>query len=123
MSRAKMSDETINWLHDHPTERDALYAFYVLMATELAANDAKGNRPGWLNMTRKEAMGELHEHASKFEVASKGHEQKIGNDFYGEEYFAAFSKSADKVSEYAADTANCAMMALDVMGLLLDPSE
>jgi hypothetical protein len=100
-----LSPDAAAWLVLHPDEWDCLTRFSCLMIEELAANNGKGNRPGWLQMDRKEAIGEVHWHASKLAVAAKDFEDGPHPD-------------ARYTREFAADVANCALMVLDCMGLL-----
>lgn len=123
---APADQDTFEWIEDHPEEMQRVALFVGQMLRELAANDDKGNRPGWLQMDRKEAVSEVHWHASKLAVAAKELDRLQ----------EAWPESADlldhppglamasDVREYAADVANCALMVLDCMGLLgshLDP--
>lgn len=94
-----------SWLFAHPEETEAIRQFVGLMVTELAANDGKGNRPGWLTMDRKTALGEVHWHAAKLAVAAKDLEDGPHPD-------------PRYTCEFAADVANCALMVLDCMGVL-----
>lgn len=80
---------------------DVLVPFVALMERELHANAGKGDRPGWLSMTRKVAVLEIHHHVAKLQKAV------LNFDTAG-------------VREYAADVANMSMMAVDVCGALID---
>ena len=77
--------------------RDVLRPFIVMMESELQANAHKGDRHGWLSMSRQAALHEIYYHVGKLEDAVK-------ND------------SPELIQEYAADVANMAMMLLDVCG-------
>lgn len=90
-----LSDRAIRWIREHGQERECLHRFFARMVEELAANDGKGNRPGWLSMNRKEAMGEIGWHLAKLQVAAKA--------------FEADDAPAGLVLEYAADVANCSL--------------
>lgn len=110
------------WLSRHPEEGETVRLFVARMVTELAANDDKGNRPGWLTMDRKTAIAEVHWHASKLAVEAKRMEALetspiTCND--GE----MIGESQEIIREYAADVANCALMVLDCMRLLGDLPE
>lgn len=74
-----------------------LRPFVALMERELHANSSKGDRPGWLSMSREVALLEIYWHAAKLSAAVKN------ND-------------AAAISEHSADVANMAMMLLDVCG-------
>ncbi|GGX30333.1 hypothetical protein GCM10007242_41170 [Pigmentiphaga litoralis] len=76
---------------------DVLRPFLALMEAELHANAGKGDRPGWLSMTRQTALLEIYYHVAKLQKAAK-------ND------------DAALIREHAADVANMAMMLLDVCG-------
>jgi len=91
---------TIAWLEEHPEEGYLLDRFVGMMAHELAANDHKGNRPGWLQMNESEAVAEVLYHAAKLSYAVRQFRQGDGR--------------IEKVREFAADVANCALMTLDV---------
>lgn len=78
---------------------DTLLPFLALMRAELHANAGKGDRPGWLTMTREQAVLEIYHHAAKLAKAMRDDDPA-------------------SVREYAADVANMAMMALDVAGYL-----
>ena len=107
----------LRWLEKHPTERAAVERFASLMVEELAANNGKGNRQGWLEMDRKEALAEVHWHASKLAVAAKDAANDPGPALLAPRIRHAEAQALTR--EYAADVANCALMVLDVMGLLL----
>lgn len=108
----ELTDTAERWWFQHAAERQAVAAFVTLMVNELAANDSKGNRPGWLQMDRKEAMGEIGWHLAKLQVAAK---RRSEIDDAG---LRPSTLADEGVREYGADVANQAMMALDVMGLL-----
>lgn len=76
---------------------ETLEPFVALMAKELAANSHKGDREGWLGMTPRQALSEVEYHFYKLDRAIDD----------------------DSTKEHAADVANCAMMLLDAMGLLI----
>lgn len=106
----ELAKETIRWLDNHPQERRCIEEFVAMMIEELRANDGKGNRPGWLTMDRKEAISEVHWHAAKLAVAAKDLEDGPHPD-------------PRYTREFAADVANCALMALDCMGFLSEPPQ
>lgn len=76
-----------------------LLPFMALMEAELHANSGKGDRPGWLRMTKWQALGEIKHHYQKLDVA-------------------VAEGDPARIKEHAADVANCALMLLDVVGLL-----
>jgi hypothetical protein len=76
---------------------DVLVPFVHLMARELHANAGKGDRPGWLKMSASDCLLEIYYHSAKLQKAVKDGE-------------------GDRISEYAADVANMAMMLLDICG-------
>lgn len=80
---------------------DTLLPFLALMRKELHANAGKGDRPGWLAMSRDQGMLEIYYHASKLQKAVRD-----GN--------------GAGTREYAADVANMCMMLLDICGGLVD---
>lgn len=79
---------------------DVLAPFVSMMEAELHANAGKGDRPGWLTMSRDQALLEIYWHAAKLSAAVK-------ND------------NAALIREHSADVANMAMMLLDVCGGLV----
>lgn len=97
------------WIASHPDEIQAVNLFVTEMVEELAANSHKGNRPGWLTMTPAQAVAELLYHAGKLAVAVRQVQRDPD---------PRIQLTEAEVREYAADTANCALMVLDVMGLL-----
>lgn len=97
--RPQVDDDTMEWLCTHLDEEQLLTRFLRLMATELAANDHKGNRPGWLKMSSRDAVAELLYHAAKLSYAVRQFEQGDG--------------PIEDVCEFAADCGNCALMVLD----------
>ncbi|MEW8508891.1 MAG: hypothetical protein AB2598_19550 [Candidatus Thiodiazotropha sp.] len=76
---------------------DVLGPFVQQMEAKLHANADKGDRPGWLSMTRDQAMLEIYYHTAKLQKAVKD------NDI-------------DLIREHSADVANMSMMMLDVCG-------
>lgn len=76
---------------------DTLVPFLALMRKELHANSSKGDRPGWLTMSRETALLEIYYHVSKLQKAVR-------------------DDDANRIRENAADVANMAMMLLDVCG-------
>ncbi|MEW7987105.1 MAG: hypothetical protein AB2766_11410 [Candidatus Thiodiazotropha endolucinida] len=80
---------------------EVLRPFIQHMESELHANAGKGDRPGWLSMTKDQAMLEIYYHTAKLQKAVKD------NDI-------------DLIREYSADVANMSMMMLDVCGGLGD---
>lgn len=76
-----------------------LRPFVAAMARELHANAHKGDRPGWLTMSGRQALEEIYYHVSKLHYAVR-HDDAAG------------------VVEYAADVANMCMMLVDTLGLL-----
>lgn len=81
----------------HGKYADVLAPFLALMEIELHANSRKGDRPGWLAMSKAVGMLEIYYHAAKLQKAVK-------------------DEDLPSVREYAADVANMAMMLLDVCG-------
>jgi len=79
---------------------DTLLPFLALMRAELHANTAKGDRPGWLRMSREVGLLEIYWHAAKLSTAVKHNNLAL-------------------IREHAADVANMAMMLLDVCGGLI----
>jgi hypothetical protein len=114
--------ETLRWLNAHPDEAGLLERFVSMMADELAANNSKGNRPGWLEMDRKAAVAEVHWHASKLAVSAKSASLEMSVADPPERGTYIERRRAD-TCEYAADVANCALILLDCMGLILPPSQ
>jgi hypothetical protein len=83
---------------------DVLLPFLASMRRELHANAGKGDRPGWLAMTRDQVMLEIYYHVAKLQKAMRD-----GN--------------AAAIEEHAADVANMAMMALDIgVGIKASPA-
>ena len=78
---------------------NTLIPFVQLMRKELEANSHKGDREGWLQMTVGTALAECKHHYDKM-------------------YRAVHSADREGIREHTADVANCAMMLLDVSGLL-----
>ena len=76
---------------------NVLAPFVALMDAELHANAAKGDRPGWLGMSRDVALLEIYWHTAKLSAAVKNNDAAL-------------------IREHSADVANMAMMLLDVCG-------
>lgn len=74
-----------------------LNPFIAFMDAELHANAGKGDRAGWLGMSRETAMLEIYYHLAKLHKAVK-------NDDLG------------SIVEHSADVANMSMMLLDICG-------
>lgn len=75
----------------------ALLPFLTLMQKELHANSSKGDRPGWLQMSRQTGMLEIYYHTAKLQKAVR-------------------DDDTPSIKEYAADVANLCMMILDICG-------
>jgi hypothetical protein len=82
---------------------DTLLPFLALMRRELHANSGKGDRPGWLTMSREQGLLEIYWHAAKLSVAVKKSDEAA-------------------IAEHSADVANMAMMLADVCGALAQPN-
>ena len=76
---------------------NVLGPFVVLMETELHTNARKGDRPGWLTMSREQGLLEIYWHTAKLSAAVKNNDAAL-------------------IREHSADVANMAMMLLDVCG-------
>lgn len=76
---------------------DVLRPFVESMQAELHDNSHKGDRPGWLKMSRSAAVLEIYHHVGKLQIAVRDNDHP-------------------RIREYTADIANTAMMALDVCG-------
>lgn len=97
MGEAQMHDSRISDGAQPEKYDDTLLPFLALMRRELHANSKKGDRPGWLSMSKDTALLEIYWHTAKLSAAVKN-----GDD-------AA-------IAEHSADVANMAMMLLDVCG-------
>lgn len=106
-----LSGEAREWLISRyiaGTREDAIAErFYGLMMEELAANDEKGNRPGWLQMSPAQSVAELLYHAGKLSLAVR----EVGSGKAPDPRTSGFT--IEDVREFAADVANCALMVLD----------
>jgi hypothetical protein len=71
-----------------------LKPFVSMMEKELHANSGKGDRPGWLAMSREELLLEIYYHLAKLQKA-------------------ALKDDAEGIREFGADVANMAMMLVD----------
>jgi hypothetical protein len=100
--------------------------FVQAMVRELAANAGKGDRMGWLAAGPAALLAEVHDHAAKLHVAARelirvqqGQEQRptpwgTSNDAERQVLW----QLEDRVREFAADTANMAMMLADALGVV-----
>ena len=77
---------------------DTLLPFLANMRHELHQNSGKGDRPGWLTMSRDTALLEIYWHTAKLSAAVKNNDAAL-------------------IREHSADVANMAMMLADVCGL------
>lgn len=98
--------DTVEWMELRTDEVGVALTFFGEMMSELASNAHKGDRPGWLSMTSRDAISEVLYHAAKLAYATRQFEQGDG--------------TPEKVREFAADVANCAMMVADIAGVLPD---
>lgn len=73
---------------------EVLKPFVAMMEAELHANSGKGDRPGWLAMSREELLLEIYYHLAKLQKA-------------------ALKDDAGGIREFGADVANMAMMLVD----------
>jgi hypothetical protein len=73
------------------------------MKNELSENWIKGDREVWTNYSMDECFSEIRYHLDKLENAVAMNSDGSNND---------------QVKEYAADVGNCAMIFLDVLGLI-----
>lgn len=78
---------------------DVLLPFVSMMEAELHANSGKGDRPGWMAMSREALLLEIYHHLAKLQKATL-HDSRAG------------------VREFSADVANMSMMLADVCGAL-----
>lgn len=78
---------------------DVLDPFTRMMLEELRANSSKGDRPGWLSMSKEQAVLEIYYHTAKLQRA-------------------VYNREPEKIREFAADVANHAMMVADICGVL-----
>lgn len=83
---------------------DVLLPFLDLMRTELRANSGKGDRAGWLSMSRETCLLEIHYHLAKLQKAT-------------------LEDAPSGIREHAADVANMSMMLVDICGLLIEQGE
>lgn len=94
-------------------------AFSMLMRHELVLNSEKGGRNGprgWITASPDALLAEIHDHAAKLHVAAReAARRRSGAEPrpipWGDDALA-------RTREFAADTANVAMMLLDVLGAL-----
>lgn len=78
---------------------EVLEPFIAMMDRELENNTAKGDRPGWLQMTPEQCLLEIYYHVSKLQKAVR-------------------DRDLARVAENTADVANMAMMMADIYSLL-----
>lgn len=98
--REEMKQELSSSLRVSEKYRFVLEPFAAVMDAELHANSAKGDRPGWLSMSREVALLEIYWHTAKLSAAVKNNDAAL-------------------IREHCADVANMAMMLLDVCDGLL----
>jgi hypothetical protein len=93
-----------------------LAAFSREMWKELKANRRKGDRAGWLACHPMQLVMEVFHHAAKLHAAVLELKKLPSSE-------AGYTRShfRDLVREYAADTANMAMMVADSVGVLNVP--
>lgn len=109
-------------------------AFVACMDAEIRRNAEKGGRngvpdhkggmlkPGWAWASPDELLAEIHDHAAKLHVAARELERRN----HGEDPRPlpwGDRDPASLVREFAADTANMAMMLCDSFGLLAGAEE
>lgn len=83
---------------------EVLLPFLDLMRAELRANAGKGDRPGWLSISRETCLLEIYYHLAKLQKAT-------------------IEDSPSGIREHAADVANMSMMLVDICGLLTEQGE
>lgn len=110
------------WLATRQDEVHVLELFHRAMAEELAANADKGDRPGWLGATPPALLLDVHDHLAKLHLAAVEHGRRERGMIprplpWGDR------DTASLVREFAADTANMAMMLADRLGVLDAPRE
>jgi hypothetical protein len=76
---------------------DTLRPFVAMMERELHANTHKGDRQGWLAMSKQTALLEIYYHLAKLQTA-------------------VVKTDPEGIKEYAADVANMSMMLVDICG-------
>lgn len=99
-----LSEDGRIWLATRRDEARVLEEFVQRMAEELAANSHKGDRPAWLAAGPDTMVSESLYHLSKLTYAARQLRQGDG--------------PPEKVREFAADVANCALMVADCAGVL-----
>ena len=117
-----LSPDARAWLSDNPDAAAALSAFVERMVEEFKANDHKGNRPGWLEMTPQQALAELQHHTAKLSIVVSRLDRAQGGGYgsraSGDPNFQQVPGTPDAVGEYTADVANSARMLADTVGTL-----
>jgi len=98
--------------------------FACVIKAEMRVNHYKGKRATWLSRTINEALLEVHQHVSKLHnaVTHPDDSHLCGCDLYLADHDPKKCTGADLRLEYAADVAACAMMLVDLLGLL-NPGE
>jgi hypothetical protein len=111
----EFSPEVQQWIQTRPDEVHAMLQFLRLMMVEFAENSGKGDRPGWLTMTPERALSEVHHHVAKLHVATVEATRRARGKEPRELPWPEHEDALDWVREYAADTAGCCLMLLDVL--------
>lgn len=94
-----------------------LDSFRALMQDELLANLDKGGRSTWRTDTPYSLLAEVHDHTAKLHIAVRELERRrAGREPRALPWGDRTPESL--VREFAADTANMAVMLLDSLGLL-----
>lgn len=112
-----------------PLEREreeVLRRFVFAMQEELAANAGKGDRPGWLSMSPREALAEVQHHYVKLHAAvvefDRWENGQDIRDLPWADVRCSLATLEKRIREYAADVANMAMMAADRCGAIGEKS-
>ncbi len=98
--------------------------FAQFIKAEMRVNHHKGMRNVWLARSIDEALMEVHQHVAKLHVAviHPDEANECGCDLYDKDHEDQKCTGADLRMEHAADVAACAMMLVDLLGLL-NPGE
>jgi hypothetical protein len=99
LADAKAYPETLGLIALTGKYGEVLHPFISMMERELHANSGKGDRPGWMAMSRQDLLLEIYHHLAKLQKAT------LNNDTAG-------------IGEFSADVANMSMMLADLCGTL-----